>query len=154
MMNESVSLSTFTDRVVLVHFFATWCEPCRAEMAALRRLAARFADKPVTILAISVAEVDARVRHFFEAEPVNFPILLDRDRAVSRAWQVSILPTTFVLDRSLKPRFIVEGDFDWDREESDQRLSALVIERIKGATYRGFNNHKGGFQCSSTDATF
>lgn len=140
--NERISLATYSGRVVLVHFFATWCEPCRAEMAALHRLAARFAEKPVTILAISVAEIDARVRRFFEAEPVNFPILLDRDRALSSAWRVATLPTTFVLDRALKPRFIVEGDFEWDRDESDQRLSALAIEQINGATYREFNKSK------------
>jgi peroxiredoxin len=96
----------------------------------LRRLAERFAQKPLAILAISVGEVDVRVRRFFDADPVNFPVLLDRDKAVSKAWQVSTLPTTFVLDRSLKPRFMVEGDFDWDRADSDQKLSTLATHQI------------------------
>lgn len=127
---ERIGLATFLDQVLVVHFFATWCEPCRAEMAALQRVADRFAQKPVTILAISVAELDIRVRRFFDSQPVNFPVLLDRDRSVAKAWQVSTLPTTFILDRSLKPRFVAEGEFEWDRADSDNKLSALVAEQI------------------------
>jgi peroxiredoxin len=127
---ERIGLTAFPDRVVIVHFFATWCEPCRPEMAALRRLAGRFAQKPLVLLAISVAEPDIRVRKFFDAEPVSFPILLDRDRSVAKAWQVSALPTTFVLDRSLAPRFVAEGDVEWDRVDSDLRLEALVSDPI------------------------
>ena len=99
MAGERISLAAHGERVVLVHFFATWCEPCRAEMAALQRLAHRFAQRPFAILAVDVGEVDSRVRRFFESVPVTFPILLDRDKAVTKAWQVSTLPTTFVLGR-------------------------------------------------------
>ncbi len=123
---ESISLAVQGDRVVLVHFFATWCEPCRAEMFALQRLADRFARRPLTILAIDVGEVDSRVRRFFETLPVTFPILLDRDKAVTKAWQVSTLPTTFVLDRTFSPRFMVEGDFDWDRSDAHHALDVLI----------------------------
>jgi thiol-disulfide isomerase/thioredoxin len=129
---DSISLAAHADRVVLVHFFATWCEPCRPEMAALQRLADRFARRPLAILAIDVGEVDARVRRFFETLPVAFPILLDRDKAVTKAWQVSSLPTTFVLDRALAFRFVVEGDFDWDRPDADRALDALLGAEAAG----------------------
>src|SRR5215216_2505745 len=52
-------------RVVLVHFFATWCEPCRPEMASLRELQVRLDGRPLAIVAISVAEADGAVRRFF-----------------------------------------------------------------------------------------
>jgi peroxiredoxin len=121
-----IDLSEQNGRVVLVHFFATWCEPCRPELSALQRLADRFAQRPLTILAVDVGEVDARVRRFFDELPVTFPVLLDRDKAVTRAWKVAMLPTTFVLDRTLAPRFMVEGDFDWDRPDADRQLDALA----------------------------
>jgi thiol-disulfide isomerase/thioredoxin len=100
-------------RVVLVHFFATWCEPCREELSSLSRLAERPGSQPPSVLAVNVAEVPARVRRFLESAPVNFPVLLDANRAVTRAWGVSVLPTTFVLDRELAARLFVEGDLDW-----------------------------------------
>jgi peroxiredoxin len=110
---ENIALENARGRAVLVHFFATWCEPCKEELPALDRLAKR-ATGAATVLAISVAEVDTRVHRFLETMPLTFPVLLDRDRAITRTWNVSILPTTFVLDANLHPRLVVESDFSWD----------------------------------------
>ena len=124
-----VALHSQRGAMVLVHFFATWCEPCRDELPALRRLFARSADVGVTVLAVSVAEVDERVRRFFETMPVNFPVLLDRDRAVAKAWAVDTLPTTFVLDRTLTPRLVAEGEFAWDSITADEMMRRLAGAR-------------------------
>ncbi len=118
-------LGRLRGEVVLVHVFATWCEPCREELPALSRLAERYAGR-LTVIGIDVGEVDVRVRRFFAELPVSFPILLDRDRAVSRAWSVSALPTTFVLDRALVPRLRAVGDVAWDAPDTEARL-ALVL---------------------------
>src|SRR5690606_16328645 len=106
---EARHTATFKGRTVLVHFFATWCEPCVPELASLQRLAHASRDEPLAIVAIDVGEVDLRVRAFFEKRPVDFPVLLDRDRSVAKAWSVTSLPTTFVLDATLQPRLFVEG---------------------------------------------
>jgi thiol-disulfide isomerase/thioredoxin len=103
--------------VVLVHFFATWCEPCREELSSLSRLVERPRDEPLSVVAVNVAEVPVRVARFLATQPVPFPVLLDADRSVTRAWGVSSLPTTFVLDRELRPRLFVEGDIDWQRPD-------------------------------------
>ena len=109
-----IALNSFKGRTVLVHFFATWCEPCREELPALNRLVARSDPSHLRVVSISVAEVDARVRNFVEKIPVGFPVLLDRDRSIAKLWGVSSLPTTFILDRHLRPRLSVERDYDWD----------------------------------------
>lgn len=117
-------LRAFHGKVVLVHFFATWCEPCVAELAALQALARRTRDR-LAVLAVDVAEVDLRLRAFFEKHPVDFPVLLDRDRAVTRAWGVSSLPTTVVLDAALAPRLAVERDLDWSHPDILATLKPL-----------------------------
>jgi thiol-disulfide isomerase/thioredoxin len=113
--------------VVLVHFFATWCEPCREELPALNRLAAR-AGGSVTVLAIAVADADRSVQRFFATTPVDFPILLDRDHAVAKGWNVATLPTTFVLDADLRPRFVVETDYAWDSLEPKELTSTPALD--------------------------
>lgn len=97
---------------VIVHFFATWCAPCIEEMASLNALAAQQSVQ-VTILAVDVGEVDARVRTFFRERPVSFPILLDRDRTAMKAWHVEGLPTSFVLGHDLSPALKAEEPLDW-----------------------------------------
>jgi peroxiredoxin len=119
-----VALQVARGHVVLVHFFATWCEPCREELPALNRLTAR-AGGNVKVLAIAVADADRSVQRFFATTPVDFPVLLDRDRAVAKAWNVATLPTTFVLDGSLQPKFVVETDFAWDTVDPAKLSSAL-----------------------------
>ncbi|TMJ38343.1 MAG: TlpA family protein disulfide reductase [Alphaproteobacteria bacterium] len=57
-------LGRLRGRVVLIHFFATWCEPCREEMASLRELQSRLEGRPFAIVPISVAEADGAVRRF------------------------------------------------------------------------------------------
>jgi thiol-disulfide isomerase/thioredoxin len=121
-------LAQLRGRVVLVHFFATWCEPCRAEMAGLSQIQSRLDDRPFAIVPISVAEADGTVRRFFAGDPLPFAILLDRDRSVAKAWNIHTLPTTVVLDRGLKPRFIAEGDVDWARPDVRSILADLFTE--------------------------
>ena len=131
-----VALDSERGHVVLVHFFATWCEPCREELPALNRLAAR-AKSTVKVLAISVAGVDLRVRRFIETTPVNFLVLLDRERAVTKSWKVSALPTTFVLDANLAPRLVVETEFAWDSVNPGKLTDTLSIATTTKPSHPG-----------------
>lgn len=77
------------------------------------------------ILAVSVGEVDARVRNFFRDRPVAFPILLDRDRRAMKTWQVEGLPTSFLLDSDLKPALKAIEPLDWTSPAVAAALAAL-----------------------------
>ena len=123
-----VDLSQWRGQVLLVHFFATWCEPCREELPALQRLAERSAG--VSVIAISVGEPELRVRRFAETAGTNFPILLDGDQAVARSWQVVNLPTTYVLDRDLNPTFVAESDVGWDALDLAKLIEHLAARDV------------------------
>jgi peroxiredoxin len=129
---RSVSLRAFKGRMLLVHFFATWCEPCREELPALGRFLDRSSSR-ASVLAISIAEPEPRLKRFFEQMPVNFPVLLDPDRNVAKSWNISALPTTYVLDADAKPVLIVEGEFPWDTIDAD-RITGLLLQNKFHAT--------------------
>ncbi|MCO5130274.1 MAG: TlpA family protein disulfide reductase [Xanthobacteraceae bacterium] len=136
-------LQGFRGNVVLLHFFATWCEPCVREIASLQRLGATSRDRPLKVVAIDVAEVDLRVRAFFEKQPVDFPVLLDRDRAVTKAWRVSALPSTYVLAPDLTPRLFIAGDLDWSRPDVLATIEALypaAVSRAESVTVPTIRN--------------
>ncbi|MFG1423791.1 TlpA disulfide reductase family protein [Roseixanthobacter liquoris] len=123
---EIVDRTSFRGHGVLVHFFATWCEPCREELPALNRLAGRFAGRPLTLLAVDVGEVDARVRRFVETTPVAFPILMDRERLAARAFDVSVLPASILVGPDGRVRAQAQGPVDWDCAETDLTLAELL----------------------------
>ena len=97
-------------------------------MASLRQLQSRLDGRPFAIVPISVAEADGTVRRFFADDPLPFAILLDRARSVARAWNIHTLPSSVVLDRALKSRFIAEGDVDWARSDVLNLLADLLME--------------------------
>lgn len=109
---------------ILIHFFASWCEPCRDELPALKRLAERGAPD-LRVVAVAVADNDSRLRRLLDDTGVTFPVLMDRDRAVARAWSVSALPSTVILDARYRARLIVESDFAWDTIEPKQLIGRL-----------------------------
>ncbi len=134
---EPVALADLRSDVLVVHFFATWCEPCREELPALRRLVDRSDRARLRVVSVSVAEVDVRVRNFVDKVPVNFDILLDRDRAVTRSWNISVLPTTVILDQDMKPRLFITREYDWDNFDAAQALK-MFGEQETATT--GFNS--------------
>src|SRR5262245_17971081 len=118
-----LDLEELSGRVVLVHFFATWCEPCRDELASLDRMASHFSGQAVQVLAVDVGEPESRIRRFFNSLPVGFPVLLDPDRVAMKAWGVATLPSTFILiDR--RSLFKVQGEMDW--------MNSSTLERRAG----------------------
>lgn len=132
--NSRVSLQDFAGRTVLVHFFATWCEPCREELPALTRLHLRAPG--VAVLAISVAENGQRVGRFFAQTPTGFPVLLDTDRAVAKSWDITTLPTTYLLDAGLRPQRVVEADYPWDQVDiaPDGQLTIHASDKTRPTT--------------------
>ena len=135
---EPADLANVQASTVLVHFFATWCEACRSELAALRQLHDRLHDRSVTIIGVDTGEVDIRVRRFFAGQSMPFLILLDGEAAASKTWQVSVLPTTFLLDQNLTPRLVAEGDIDWAQPEVEETVIRLSQGSADGKTGRAF----------------
>jgi peroxiredoxin len=109
---EAVELAALRGKVVLVNFWATWCAPCVEEMPALARLRTRLAPRGFEVLAVNQGEMPARVTAFAERTGLDLPVLLDREKAVAKAWRVRALPTTFVVDKSGRIRLHAEGELD------------------------------------------
>jgi thiol-disulfide isomerase/thioredoxin len=119
-------LSDYKGKVVVVNFWATWCEPCREEMPSMQKLQERLAGRPFAILAVDFGEGEARIRTFLEKLPVKFQILLDRDGGAARAWRVRVLPVSFVIDADQRIRYSVVGDADWASPAVERAVGGLL----------------------------
>ncbi len=96
---ESFALSDQLGRPLVLNFWATWCPPCRAEIPFFQAAARKFHGQ-VTIAGIDDGEPAPLVATFANEMGMRYPVPLDQDGAVSRAYRVNSLPTTFFVDSS------------------------------------------------------
>jgi thiol-disulfide isomerase/thioredoxin len=118
-------LADYRGKVVVVNFWATWCEPCVREMPSLERLQARMGGR-VAVLAVNYAEGEGRIGDFLAKHPAALTVLLDRDTAVAKAWMARVLPTTFIVDPSGRVRYSAIGEIDADAPAFDAALRRLL----------------------------
>jgi len=119
-------LADYRGKVIVLNFWATWCEPCREEMPSMQRLQDKLAGKPFAILAVDFGEGVPRINDFLKKVPVRLRVLLDRDISVANAWRVKVLPTTFVLDPGQRIRYSVVGDLEWDSPAVESAIRKLL----------------------------
>lgn len=113
-------------KVVLLNFWASWCEPCRSEMPSLELLAQKYEARGLQVLAVNHRETDAAMRRFLQQMPVGLPMLRDADGAVARAYGVRIFPTSVLIARDGRAAFSVIGELDWTGAQARQWIEALL----------------------------
>jgi peroxiredoxin len=122
------SLAHYRGKVLLVNFWATWCEPCREEMPSIQRLRNKIGDKNFAVLAVNVDEPDARVRQFVRTSGLDLTIVMDLNKTVTRDWGVRYLPVSFIVGADGRIRYRVVGDIDWDND----RVIGTISQLLKG----------------------
>jgi thiol-disulfide isomerase/thioredoxin len=125
------SLAALRGRAVLMNFWASWCDPCRAEMPSLQRLAGVRRDSGLVVLAVNYKESVPAIRRFLQTMPVALPILLDRDGEVASAWTPRVFPTTVLIGRDGVPRSVVVGELDWTDDAVAKDLIEPLLARAK-----------------------
>ena len=118
-------LDDFRGKVVLVNFWATWCDPCRDEMPSIERLEQKLAGRPFVALAVNLDEPEARIRKYLSQARLNLTVLLDPGRKAANAWNARILPASFVVGPNGAMRYSVVGEIDWTAKRTVERIVAL-----------------------------
>lgn len=120
------SLADLHGRAVLLNFWASWCEPCRAEMPTLQQVADLYGPDKLLVLAINFKEPAARAIQFAKSTGVTMPVLLDSDGRAARQWGVKVFPTTLMLDSRGRPRQRVRGEVDWTSSAAEKLIAGLM----------------------------
>jgi peroxiredoxin len=132
MGGQTHRLADYRGKVVLVNFWATWCEPCRAEMPSMNGLRSALAGKPFEVLAVNLAEPLSRIERFLGTMPLDFPLLRDRDGSVAKAWKARLLPASFLIGRDGRIRYVAYGEVDWTSAAVRERVAELLKEEPPG----------------------
>lgn len=127
-------LEDYRGQVVLVNFWATWCPPCLAEMPSMQRLVEAMAGRPFQILAVNTEETKSKVWKFKKLLNISFPTLLDSSGDVTRAWEVEVFPTSYVVDASGRIRYVSYGALEWDDAAVMTVIETLMPDQGAGTT--------------------
>ena len=106
-------LEAHAGKVVVLNFWATWCEPCRLEMPSLDAMALKLKPQGLVLCAINYKESAETIRQFLERMPFKATILLDPEGDAASDWTPRVFPSTVLIGRNGKPSTIVVGDLDW-----------------------------------------
>jgi len=94
-----LSLSAHRGKVVLLDFWATWCEPCKAEIPHFIDLQSRYGPQGLQIIGISMDDDENAARDFYRQYKMNYPVALGSSRLADQYGGVLGLPITFAIDR-------------------------------------------------------
>ena len=119
-------LEALAGQVVVLNFWATWCEPCRLEMPSLDAMAARRRREGVVVAAVNYKEPPDVIRRFLERAPFKSQILLDSDGDATVTWTPRVFPSTVIIGRNGQPVHVVVGELDWRGAEAKALLDPLV----------------------------
>jgi peroxiredoxin len=136
MQGHDVTLSSFRDKVVLLNFWASWCQPCKDEMPDLGGLAHIIKDqKDVALVTVSVDSGPDEVRDLLKTllrEDPPFPVLFDPngEQAVGAKFGTNQFPETWLIDK----RGVIRARFDGGRAWSNPMVVELIDE-LRGRDY-------------------
>jgi peroxiredoxin len=125
---ENLRLSELRGEVVMINFWASWCAPCRQEMPLLDELYNQYSPMGFTILGVNVEEDSTKARQMLEESPVTFPVVFDSKSAVSKLYNVVAMPSTVLVDRDGKVRYLHRGYKPGYEDAYQQQVRALIRE--------------------------
>jgi peroxiredoxin len=113
-------------RVVLINFWATWCGPCRQEMPHLNRLYDKYRAAGFVLLGVNVDEDARNAADLALKLGLKFPVLLDTDKAVSHLYDLSTMPSTVLIDRDGRVRYVHKGYLAGYEDVYDKQIRELL----------------------------
>ena len=125
---RNVRLDELRGQVVLVNFWATWCGPCREEMPRLETLYEKYRKSGFVLLGVNVDDDPHVALATASKLNVSFPVLLDTEKTVSKLYQLNTMPSTVVIDRDGKVRFLHRGYRAGTETDYEQQIRGLLKE--------------------------
>lgn len=127
---SSKKIEKFDDlkgKVVLIDFWASWCEPCKAALPNYEKLYKKYKDKGLVIIGINADDNQKERDEFLKKNSFSFPMYTDSSKKMIGDFRVQAVPTLFVFKKGLQPDSFYRGF----SEEKMKNLEKKVAELLK-----------------------
>ncbi|MCR8982511.1 thiol-disulfide oxidoreductase ResA [Brevibacillus laterosporus] len=121
---ETMTLADLKGKGVILNFWGSWCEPCRNEMPDLEKAWLANKDQNIVIVGVNVGESEVSAEQFVRQVKTTFPILMDKQREVTKVYNIGQMPSTFYIDQDGIVQDIIIGPMN------EKRINA-ALEKIR-----------------------
>lgn len=125
---KNLRLSEYRGEVVMINFWATWCGPCRQEMPVLNELYQRYRSVGFTLLGVNIDDRSESATRMARRLGVRYPIVFDAAKVVSRLYDINAMPTTVMVDRDGKVRYLHRGYLPGSEKKYQEQIRGLLKE--------------------------
>jgi cytochrome c biogenesis protein CcmG/thiol:disulfide interchange protein DsbE len=123
---KPVVLVNFRGKPLMINFFASWCDPCREEMPLINELAGKASKDGYAVLGIAVEDTRAAILQYAQEAKLVFPIALDVNSTVKRAYRIFGPPATFFIDGQGTIRDVVIGPITPERAREGLKKAGVI----------------------------
>ncbi len=123
--SKSISLDELRGKVVVVDFWATWCDPCKESFPGYQRLSEEFGDDLV-VVGVSVDEEPDGIEAFRDATGVKFPLMWDDGGRTAESYAPPKMPTSYVVDKDGVVRHVHAGYHEEEEDALRREIKALL----------------------------
>ena len=125
---SSIDLSQYKGKVVYLDFWASWCGPCKLSFPYMRQIKQHFRRDDFVVLTVNVDRNRAAADAFLRENGVGLPVIYDSQGDIAKDFKVSDMPTSVLIDRSGKVRFVHKGYHSNKQAEYTSHIEQLVKE--------------------------
>ena len=112
----ALDLSQYRGKVVYLDFWASWCGPCKLSFPFMKGLTYRYLNRDLAVVTVNLDHSKGAAERFLKKMGADLPVVFDSKGKIARAYKISDMPTSFLIDRNGKVRFTHKG-FHTDQEE-------------------------------------
>ena len=120
------AVKTSSGKVLIVDFWATWCEPCKKSFPKLQDLYTRYKTSGMDLIAVSEDDENSGITDFGTTFGAKFPLVWDDGKAIAGKWKPKSMPSTFIVDKKGIVRFAHFGYHDGEEGEIEKEVKSLL----------------------------
>ena len=129
--SETVSLSSYRGKVVLVDFWASWCAPCLVSLPLYEELRKELPAGDFQVVAVNLDKEPKKALRFLKDRGVGFPSVADPHGRIPETFGLETMPTSYLIDRTGRVRYVHEGFRRQDIDGLRAKAKALIAEKAK-----------------------
>lgn len=125
---EPFQSKSFTGQLVYIDFWASWCGPCAKSFPFMNELHRKYNEKGLKIIGVNLDENADDAKAFLQKIPADFAIASDPNGQCAQKFDVKAMPSSYIIGRDGKIRFVQLGFRSGESEETDERIAQLLKE--------------------------